>query len=151
MKRTVLTALLVLAAVAPAAGEIDLNTASPAELQQIRGVGPATAERIIAAREEGGPFADLDDAARRVKGIGPATVARWREEGGVTAGPAAVDEAVGETVPAAPEPAVLDRRETIEAVAAILSEHGYRNHRANNAAAARIVEYFRRQAGFTLD
>ncbi len=151
MKRTILTVLLVLAAATSAAGEIDLNTANLAELQRIRGVGPATAERILEAREEGGPFASLDDVARRVKGVGPATVARWREEGGVTAGSAVAAPAPAKVTPAAPEPAVLDRRETIEAVAAILREHGYHNYRANNAVAARIAEYFTEKAGFILD
>ncbi len=152
MKKTALTICLILSAVSvAAAGEIDLNTASLSELQRIRGVGPATAERILEAREEGGPFADLDDAARRVKGVGPATVARWREEGGVTVGTAVAAPTRAEVAPAVPEPVVLDRRETIAAIAAILQDHGYRNHQANNAVAARIAEYFSGKAGFTLD
>ncbi len=153
MKRTILTMIMFLAAglMAVAAGGIDINTASRSELQRIRGVGPATADRILEAREGGGPFADLDDVARRVKGIGAGTVARWREEGGVTVGPAAAAPAPAEITPDAPEPAVLDRRETIEAVAAILREHGYGNYQANNAAAARIADYLSGKAGFTLD
>ncbi|WP_123918070.1 error-prone DNA polymerase [Georgenia muralis] len=35
-------------------------------LAPVRGIGEATAERIVAERERGGPFADLPDLARRV-------------------------------------------------------------------------------------
>lgn len=45
--------------------KLDVNTASPAELENIRGIGPALAERIIAAR----PFKSADDL-QKVKGIG---------------------------------------------------------------------------------
>jgi len=45
--------------------KLDVNTASPAELQNIPGIGPVVAERIIAAR----PFKSADDL-QRVKGIG---------------------------------------------------------------------------------
>lgn len=48
---------------------VDLNTAGADELTQIPGIGPALAERIVAAR----PFSSLDDV-RRVPGIGPSTL-----------------------------------------------------------------------------
>ena len=50
---------------------IDPNVAEKAELMQLPGVGEATADRILAAREAGQTFQRADDL-RRVRGIGPA-------------------------------------------------------------------------------
>ena len=51
---------------------IDLNTASSALLQHISGIGPKTAEAIVAYRNEHGPFATRA-ALQDVSGIGPKT------------------------------------------------------------------------------
>jgi competence protein ComEA len=53
--------------------KLDINAASSAELENISGLGPAMAERIIAAR----PFRSADDL-RSVKGIGDAKYAKIR-------------------------------------------------------------------------
>lgn len=50
-------------------GRLDLNRASLEELQQLPGVGPTLARRIVAARERQGRFASAEDL-RRVPGIG---------------------------------------------------------------------------------
>ena len=57
--------------------QIDPNTASAEELDRLPGVGPATAERIVRERTEGGPFATVADLTR-VSGIGPKSLERLR-------------------------------------------------------------------------
>ncbi len=56
---------------------IDVNRATARALEVVPGLGPARSAAIVAEREENGPFASLDDL-ERVRGIGPATVARLR-------------------------------------------------------------------------
>ena len=56
---------------------LDVNVASAVDLRALPGVGPKTAERIVAEREARGPFADVEDV-QRTKGIGPKTIARLR-------------------------------------------------------------------------
>ncbi|MCY3545261.1 MAG: helix-hairpin-helix domain-containing protein [Gemmatimonadetes bacterium] len=58
-------------------GTVDVNRASVAELDRLPGVGPVIAGRIVAEREEGGPFSSYLDL-QRVRGIGPVTVERMR-------------------------------------------------------------------------
>lgn len=60
-------------------GPIDLNTAGPEELQALSGVGPVLAQRIIDYREEHGPFQSVEELLE-VKGIGPATLEKFRED-----------------------------------------------------------------------
>ena len=57
----------------PAPAPVDLNDASSQELQELPGIGPALAARIIAHREANGPFASVD-AIQDVPGIGPKTL-----------------------------------------------------------------------------
>jgi competence protein ComEC len=54
-------------------GRVNVNAATPAELEALPGIGPALARRIIAGR----PYASVEDLGR-VKGIGPATLAKFR-------------------------------------------------------------------------
>lgn len=67
-------------AVGPAAptGPIDVNRASASELEELPGVGPATAQAIVDHREQQGPFATVDDLDA-VRGIGPAKLAAMRD------------------------------------------------------------------------
>lgn len=60
------------AALAERAGGLDLNAASEEQLQELPGVGPVLAERIVAWRQANGPFTGPEDVMA-VQGIGPAT------------------------------------------------------------------------------
>lgn len=55
-------------------GRININTADAAQLEDLPGVGPVLAGRIVAYREQQGPFASVD-ALESVTGLGPAIVA----------------------------------------------------------------------------
>ena len=58
-----------------ASAPVDLNRATAEELQTLPGIGPAIAERILAYRDENGPFRRADELMR-VKGVGEKTFAR---------------------------------------------------------------------------
>jgi competence protein ComEA len=56
---------------------VDPNTAPPEVLAALPKVGPALLRRLLAARAER-PFRSLDGLDRRVRGVGPATLAALR-------------------------------------------------------------------------
>jgi competence ComEA-like helix-hairpin-helix protein len=62
----------------PAWKPMNVNHASAAALQRLPGIGPVTAERIVADRKAHGPFATVDEL-QRVRGMGPSTVAAIAE------------------------------------------------------------------------
>lgn len=65
------------AAVDLAVRRIDLNSATPAELELLPRIGPALAARIVEDRQTRGPYRSLEDLDR-VRGIGPMTVEKLR-------------------------------------------------------------------------
>ncbi len=53
---------------ATAMTRVNINTATAEELEQLPGIGPVLSERIVAYREQNGPFASLDQVVQ-VEGI----------------------------------------------------------------------------------
>ena len=68
MIKKLLGALLALFAAAAFAA-VDANTATQAELEAVKGVGPAISSKIIEERKKA-PFKDWQDMITRVKGVG---------------------------------------------------------------------------------
>ena len=65
-------------AAAPPGAKIHLSTATPEQLDEIDGIGPTLAERIIEYRDEHGGFRSVDELAE-VEGIGEKRLATLRE------------------------------------------------------------------------
>lgn len=59
-------------------GRIRINSADAAELEALPGIGPVLAERIVAYRQEMGPFERVEDLLE-VSGIGEAKLAALRD------------------------------------------------------------------------
>ena len=63
-------------------GSLDLNRATATELQELPGIGPVLAERIVAWRDAHGPFVEVGQL-REVAGIGEKTFQALAAEVGV--------------------------------------------------------------------
>lgn len=59
--------------------KISINSASVDQLDELPGVGPAIAERIVKWREENGPFTSIDELTE-VSGIGPSILEQIRDQ-----------------------------------------------------------------------
>jgi len=66
---------LAAAPVFAAEGQVNVNTATVAELERLPGIGPALAARIVAHREKNGAFKQIDDLML-VQGIGEKSLER---------------------------------------------------------------------------
>lgn len=78
LKRAVLLVVAVLwAGVSFAA--VNINAASESELEALPGIGPAKAKAIVAFRTENGAFKSVDELTK-VKGIGPAVLAKLKDQ-----------------------------------------------------------------------
>lgn len=60
-------------------GALDINVASTDDLEALPGIGPAIAGRIVAYRDENGPFRTIQDI-KQVKGIGDATFEKLKDQ-----------------------------------------------------------------------
>lgn len=59
----------------------DVNKATALELAQVKGIGPAIAERIVVERKKGGDFKSWPDLIARVKGVGQASAEKFSANG----------------------------------------------------------------------
>lgn len=73
-------AFLAALSVSAAFAAVDVNKGSEAELDGIKGIGPATSRQIIAERQKG-EFKNWEDFMTRVKGIRAKKAAKFSEEG----------------------------------------------------------------------
>lgn len=67
----------VVAVAAPVPQRVDPNRAPAHQLQTLPGIGPKLSERIVEYRQAHGKFETAEDLLR-VRGIGPALLARWQ-------------------------------------------------------------------------
>ena len=67
----------------PPAHPININSANSEQLQQVPGIGPATAGKILQMRKSYGPFKSVDDLLA-IRGIGPKRLEKcaniWSQE-----------------------------------------------------------------------
>ncbi|KNZ32993.1 MAG: hypothetical protein AD742_08440 [Methylibium sp. NZG] len=77
-KAVVATVFALLAGASFAA--VDVNKASQAELESVKSIGPAIAERIVDERQKA-TFKDWGDMIDRVKGVGPGNASKFSSQG----------------------------------------------------------------------
>ncbi|MFD0666743.1 ComEA family DNA-binding protein [Ramlibacter sp. MAHUQ-53] len=85
MFKKILACVALLGALSAAFAAVDINKATEAELDGIKGVGPATSSQILAERKKS-EFKNWEDLMGRVKGIGPARAAKLSAEGMTVSG-----------------------------------------------------------------
>ncbi len=79
MLKKILAAVAMLYAAACFAA-VDVNKANAAELDSIKGIGPAVSTKILDERKKGA-FKDWNDLVERVKGVGEGNAAKFSAEG----------------------------------------------------------------------
>lgn len=79
MLKKILTISALLCAACAFAG-VDANQASQAELDAVKGIGPALSQRIISQRKKAA-FVDWADLIDRVHGVGNTSAAKFSAEG----------------------------------------------------------------------
>lgn len=109
---------------------IDPNRADWVEIARLPRIGPALADRVVVARDSGGPFREAEDLLR-VSGIGPATLDQIRPYLDLADPPASPSRTGG---PGERRPEVLDLNSASAAELETLPGIG-------PALASRIVEY----------
>jgi competence protein ComEA len=88
MKRILSFLGLALAGINLAFAAVNINTATPGELDGVKGIGPSKAQAIVDYRSKNGPFKSLDDL-KNVKGFGEKSIAKLKGELSVSGGPEA--------------------------------------------------------------
>lgn len=64
---------------APGADKVSINSADAGALEQLPGVGPVIAERIVKWRTDNGPFRSVEELAE-ISGIGPSMIERIADQ-----------------------------------------------------------------------
>lgn len=80
MWKKLLAALAMCCAAAVAMAAIDVNQATEADLDALRGIGPVTSKLILNERKKGS-FKDWQDFITRVKGVGETRAGKFSDEG----------------------------------------------------------------------
>src|SRR5258708_25754055 len=62
----------------PPAQPVNINTANSEQLQNVPGIGPATAEKILQMRKSYGAFKSVDDLLA-IRGLGPKRLVKMRK------------------------------------------------------------------------
>lgn len=75
-----LLALVVMLFATLAMAAVDVNKATNAELDGVKGIGPITSRLILSERKKG-EFKNWQDFIRRVKGVGDSRAAKLSDEG----------------------------------------------------------------------
>ncbi len=124
LKKILVLLMALYAAIAFAA--VDVNTADATQLDSVKGIGPATAAKIVEERKKG-QFKDWDDFVNRVSGVGEKSAVKLSEGGltvngatfkGMAAKPAAAATPAPASKPAAPAAATTPAPATKPAAAA---------------------------------
>lgn len=102
MKKHLVALLLSLTSVITFAA-VDVNKASEADLDSIKGIGPGTSSKIIEQRKAA-PFKNWGDLMTRVSGIGAKRAASLSEQGLTVNGDAFKPDASAASKPAAAKP-----------------------------------------------
>ncbi len=84
MLRTLIVAIFATLAL-PAFAAVDVNQATQAQLEAVKGVGPALSSRILEARKAGN-FKSWADFRERVAGVGESNASRLSKAGLTVAG-----------------------------------------------------------------
>lgn len=111
MIKFIVTTLLSLCAAAAFAAT-DVNKASQAELEAIKGIGPAMSTRILDARKSG-PFANWSDLQGRVKGVGAGNATKFSADGLTVNGAAFSSDGAARSLPAK-SPRTAKRAEAVK-------------------------------------
>ena len=96
---------------------VDVNKGTAAELDGIKGIGPAISTKIVVERKKGN-FKDWADFVARVSGIGDKSAAKLSEAGLTVNGSAFSGAPAGAPAKAAAKPAMADKPAMAEKPAA---------------------------------
>jgi competence protein ComEA len=118
LKKIIAVFAMLVAGVAFAA--VDVNKATPAELDSVKGIGPVTSKVITTERTKA-PFKSWEDFITRTHGIGDSRAAKLSAEGltvdGTSyKGPVAADKPVGTKIKDGAKTAVEKTKETAKDV-----------------------------------